>query len=120
MSNGIYGIGLSGLAAAQAGLLPAGHNISNVNTPGYSRQQIELQTRVPVFTGAGFIGSGVNVASVRRVYNDFLGAQLNGVTASASHLDTYTTELSKLDNLFGEAATGLSPSLNDFFSAVNA
>jgi len=38
MSNGIFGIGLSGLYAAQAGLLTTGHNISNVNTPGYTRQ----------------------------------------------------------------------------------
>ena len=34
MSNGIYGIGLSGLVAAQAGLATAGHNIANVNTTG--------------------------------------------------------------------------------------
>ena len=119
MGNGIYGIGLSGLAAAQAGLLTAGHNISNVNTPGYSRQQILLGTSSPQFTGAGFIGTGVSVQSVRRVYNDFLGAQTTRATAGASHLDTYANELGKLDNLFGDPATGLGPALSDFFGAVN-
>jgi flagellar hook-associated protein 1 FlgK len=120
MSNGIYGIGLSGLAAAQAGMLTAGHNVSNVNTPGYSRQVAVLANRAPQFNGGMFVGTGVDVSTVRRVYDDFLGAQLNGATASASHLDTYNTELSKLDNLFGDAGTGLAPSLDDFFSAVNA
>lgn len=119
MGNGIFGIGLSGLAAAQAGILTAGHNIANVNTPGFSRQSIILGTRAPTFTGAGFVGNGVDVDSVRRVYNDFLGAQTVRATAGASHLDTYSTELSKLDNLFGDATTGLGPALSDFFGAVN-
>jgi len=93
MGNGIFGIGLSGLAAAQAGILTAGHNIANVNTPGFSRQSIILGTRAPTFTGAGFVGNGVDVDSVRRVYNDFLGAQTVRATAGSSHLDTYSTEL---------------------------
>jgi flagellar hook-associated protein 1 FlgK len=119
MGNGIYGIGLSGLAAAQAGLLTASHNISNANTPGYSRQVVMLGTNQPQFTGAGFIGSGVNVTTVRRVYDDFLGAQATRAQASTSHLDTWSSELAKLDNLFGDATTGLGPALSGFFSALN-
>jgi flagellar hook-associated protein 1 FlgK len=120
MSNGIYGIGLSGLAAAQAGLATAGHNIANVNTPGYSRQLAIQGTRAPQFTGDGWFGTGVDVSTVRRVYSDFLGAQANRAGAGASQLDAYRTELGKLDNLFGDPASGLAPALNDFFSAVNA
>src|SRR6188768_2092733 len=120
MSNGIYGIGLSGLAAAQAGLATAGHNIANVNTPGYSRQLAIQGTRAPQFTGDGWFGTGVDVTTVRRVYSDFLGAQANRAGAGASQLDAYRTELGKLDNLFGDPASGLAPALNDLFSAVNA
>jgi flagellar hook-associated protein 1 FlgK len=119
MGNGIYGIGLSGLAAAQAGLLTASHNISNANTPGYSRQVAVLGTNQPQFTGAGFIGSGVNVVTVRRVYDDFLGAQATRAQASASHLESYSTQLSQLDNLFGDASTGLNSALSGFFGALN-
>jgi flagellar hook-associated protein 1 FlgK len=120
MSNGIYGIGLSGLAAAQAGLATAGHNIANVNTPGYSRQLAIQGTRAPQFTGNGYFGTGVNVSTVRRVYAEFLGAQSNRAAAGAGQLDAYRAELGKLDNLFGDPAAGLAPALNDFFSAVNA
>jgi flagellar hook-associated protein 1 FlgK len=119
MGNGIYGIGLSGLAAAQAGLLTASHNISNANTPGYSRQVVMLGTNAPQFTGAGFIGNGVNVTTVRRVYDDFLGSQATRAQAGTSDLATYSTELSKLDNLFGDASTGLGPALSAFFGALN-
>ncbi len=119
MSNGIYGIGLSGLAAAQSGLLTAGHNIANVNTPGYSRQEILQTTRLPLFTGAGFFGQGTDVAAVRRVYSDFLVAQQRQVAADASQLDAYHTQLTQVDSLFGTPETGLAPALAGFFAGVN-
>ncbi len=119
MSNSIYGIGLSGLAAAQAGLLTASHNIANVNTPGYSRQETVQATRLAMFTGSGFFGQGANVATVRRVYSEFLVAQQRQVQAGASRLDTYHAQLTQLDNLFGDPASGLTPSLSDFFAGVN-
>ncbi|MEO8977478.1 MAG: flagellar basal body protein, partial [Casimicrobiaceae bacterium] len=71
MSQSIYGIGLSGLAAAQAALLTAGHNIANVNTPGYTRQEALFAARPGLFTGSGFVGQGVDVTTVQRVYSNF-------------------------------------------------
>ena len=120
MSNGIFGIGVSGLAAAQAGLLTTSHNISNANTPGYSREEILQSTRMPLFTGAGYFGQGVNVSSVRRIYSDFLTSQALQAQAAASHLDTYNTQLSQLANLFSDPTSGLAPALSDFFAGANA
>src|SRR5438094_7680544 len=120
MSNGIFGIGVSGLTAAQAGLLTTSHNISNVNTPGYSRQEIVQGTRTPMFTGSGFFGQGVSVSSVRRVYSDFLASLALHAQASASHMDAYHAQLSQLANLFSDASSGLAPALSDFFAGVNA
>jgi flagellar hook-associated protein 1 FlgK len=54
MASSIYSIGLSGLAAAQAGLVTTGHNIANVNTAGYSRQETLFGTSVPQFLGGFF------------------------------------------------------------------
>src|SRR5579862_1819739 len=120
MSNSIFGIGLSGLYAAQAGLLTTGHNISNVNTPGYTRQQIIQAATTPQQTASGFIGTGTTVSTVRRVYSDFLNTQALQQQAAASQLDTYSTQTSQLDNLFGDSTAGLSPALSDFFAGVNA
>jgi flagellar hook-associated protein 1 len=120
MGSDLLGIGLSGLAAAQAGLRTAGHNIANVNTTGYSRQEVLFAARPPQFTGGGWLGQGVNVTNVRRLYSDFLGAQTTRATADASQLDAFATQLDRLDNLFGNATSGLAPALDDFFSSLNA
>ena len=120
MASSIYSIGLSGLAAAQAGLVTTGHNIANVNTAGYSRQETLFGTSVPQFLGGFFYGRGVDVAGVRRIYADYLATQVLNTRANASQLEAMSTELSQLDNLFGDPASGLSPALNDFFAGVNA
>lgn len=119
MANNIFGIGISGLQAAQAGLLTTTHNISNANTPGYTRQEVTQGTRSPMFTGSGFIGQGVNVTGVRRVYSDFLASQALQAQATATHMDTYSAQLNTLANLFGDSSSGLAPALTAFFAGVN-
>ena len=120
MANSIFSIGLSGLAAAQAGLSTTGHNIANINTPGYSRQETLFGTKFPQFLGGSFYGRGVDITGVRRIYSEFLVAQALSSRAEASYLGALNTELSQLDNLFGDPASGLSPALNEFFAGVNA
>lgn len=120
MANSIFSTGLSGLAAAQAGLVTTGHNISNVNTPGFSRQETLFATKFPQFLGGSFYGRGVDANGVRRIYSDFLAAQVLATRAEATALGALRTELTQLDNLFGDPASGLSPALNEFFAGVNA
>ena len=120
MANSIFSIGLSGLNAAQAGLATTGHNISNVNTPGYSRQEALVASKLPQFLGGSFYGRGVDVTGVRRIYSDFLAAQVLATRAEATELGALTNQLSQLDNLFGDPQAGLSPALNEFFAGVNA
>ena len=120
MGNGIFGIGMTGLTAAQAGLTTAGHNIANVNTAGYSRQEIIQAASPAVFTGSGWIGQGVDVLSVRRVYADHLVSQLRSAAADTAALETLSTELARLDDLFGDPSAGLAPALDEFFTAMGA
>ena len=49
----LLGTGISGLLASRVALDTTGHNIANVNTPGYSRQNVQLATRIPEPTGTG-------------------------------------------------------------------
>ncbi len=120
MSSGILSIGLSGLVAAQAGLRTAGNNIANVNTPGYSRQEVLFAQRPTQQVVGGFLGQGVDVTTVRRHYAEFLAAQTTRATADASQLEAYSGQLDQLDNVLGDATTGLSPAIGGFFTAVNA
>ena len=63
MGMSVFGIGVSGMNAAQAGLVTTGHNISNASTAGFSRQQVVQVSNLPQFTGAGFLGNGVEVTT---------------------------------------------------------
>lgn len=118
MSTGIYSIGLTGLAAAQAGLVTTGHNIANANTVGYHRQEVMQSANPALFTGAGYLGEGVQVETVRRAYSQFLDVQLGQAEAQSSYYSTYHAQLSQIDNLVADSAAGLSPALQDFFGAV--
>jgi len=115
----IFGIGLSGLAAAQQALTTTGHNISNVNTDGYSRQTVELSARPPQGSGGYFIGSGVDVVNIKRVYDEFLVGQVRTNTSSFSSADTLQQFSGIMDNLLGNPNTGLSAGIEKFFSAVH-
>jgi flagellar hook-associated protein 1 FlgK len=77
MGGNIFNIGLTGLNAAQAHLATAGHNIANAATPGFHRQRVELQNAFPHASGDGFFGTGVDVATVTRVYSEFLDNQVS-------------------------------------------
>jgi flagellar hook-associated protein 1 FlgK len=110
--------GTSALLAYQTALTTTGHNIANVNTPGFSRQGADLATRIPQLTGSGFIGSGVNVVGVRRMYDQFAVDQVRMHTALSSRLDTYYNLSSQVDNLLADPDAGLSPVLQSFFDAM--
>lgn len=118
MAGDILGIGISGLLAYQRSLATAGHNITNANTEGYSRQRVELGTRSPDFSGGGYIGTGVNVESVRRVYDSFLTSQVRNSTASFNQSDYFHTLSSRIDNLLADPQAGLTPALQSFFNSV--
>jgi flagellar hook-associated protein 1 FlgK len=116
---GILGTALSGLTAAQHALETASHNIANVNTEGYSRQRVELGTRPAEFTGAGYIGQGVNAETVARSYDQFITNQLTSSTSAFSESDAFYALASRVDNIISNEATGLSPALKSFFNSVN-
>ncbi|MCC6922942.1 MAG: flagellar hook-associated protein FlgK [Nitrosomonas sp.] len=115
----ILGTGVSGLNAAQANLLTTSHNIANADTSGYSRQQVIQSTNTPQFTGTGFIGNGVNVSTVKRIHNQFLTTQLIQTQTQSSQLAAHYNQISQVDNLLADPVSGLSPSLQDFFTGVN-
>lgn len=112
----ILSIGVSGLKASQSAISTTGNNISNANTAGYSRQRVELTPQPAQYAGAGYIGSGVQVAGVQRVVDQLYIGQLRSDTATFNELDTYSTQISQLDSLLADQSTGLSPAVQTFFS----
>src|SRR5215472_13597176 len=102
MGNSIFGIGVTGLIAAQTGIVTTGHNITNANTPGYHRQTVEQSAAPALYSGAGFLGQGVSVDTVTRVYDQFLDSQVVQTGTQSAYYTSYHAELARIDNLLGD------------------
>lgn len=118
MGNGVFGIAVSGLRAAQIGLTTTSQNISNASTPGYNRQTITQSATDPLGTGSGFLGRGVQVDTITRVYNEFVSRQVQTAQAQDGYLTNLQSHLADLDNLLADPSAGFSPSLQDFFTGI--
>ncbi|THC40455.1 flagellar hook-associated protein FlgK [Massilia sp. Mn16-1_5] len=118
MSGNLLSIGKSGLFAAQTALATTGHNITNANVEGYSRQGVVQANSTAMETGVGFTGTGTKVAEIKRYSDDFLNNQVRTATASTASLDAYYAQVSQIDNLLADTTSGLSPAIQNFFSAV--
>lgn len=116
---GILNIGVQALQANQAALQTAGNNIANVNTVGYSRQRVILQTVPGQFTGGGYVGKGVNIQTIQRNFDAFLTRQAT-LTASTAAADvTRADKLKQLEGIFGGGTNGLGASISDMLNAFS-
>ena len=115
----LLNIGVSALTAAQTSLATTSHNISNVNTEGYNRQRAEHVTQLPDFVGNRFIGSGVTIGSIERVYDSFLANQVRTYTSQSTQAGTFFEFSKQVDDLLGSEELGLNSGLDEFFNAVH-
>lgn len=119
MASGILGVALTGLNAAQAGIRTTEHNIANVNTAGYRRQETVFAASQAQYTSAGYIGTGTSVATVRQLYSRFLDNEVLQNQAQLSRHETYSAQASQIDKMLGDENSGLSTALDNYFAAVN-
>ncbi|MBN2887330.1 MAG: flagellar hook-associated protein FlgK, partial [Chromatiaceae bacterium] len=108
----------SGLLAFQRAMATTSHNISNASTEGYSRQQIELSTRNPQFIGGSYVGQGVTMSSVRRLQDDLVDTQLRSSLSDSANGSVRAEYAERIDRLLADASTGLAPTLENYFAAV--
>ncbi len=118
MSSGILAIANSALAAAQTALRTTGNNIANVNTPGYSRQVVDLVPQQGSSAGGFFLGQGVAVAGVRRAYDALLTHQAHQATAAAGAAQVRALQMGQLQNIFADANSSVGATIDQFFRAV--
>ncbi len=114
----LFSVGITGLLASQRSLATTGHNISNVNTPGYSRQRVELVTRPAQPVGGGYLGKGVAVDNIRRIYDDYLTTQVRIGTANVGQTRVLNELAAQVDNVLANPSSGLNSAIRDFFDAV--
>lgn len=120
MSNSLFGLGLSGINAAQYGLTTTGQNISNSSTAGYTRESVMYKQASGQYTGSGYVGSGVEVSTVQRAYSQALSTQLNSAQSTASALSAYQQLAASLDSAVGDPSSGIGAQVSTFLSDMQA
>lgn len=117
MSN-LLNIGKTGLHASKKALEVTGHNISNANTEGYSRQKVVQQTNIPITKDGLIAGTGVRVKSINRVHDQFVEKRLRDSTADHAYFTNRADSLSQVEEIFNEVDNdGLNKVLNKFFNS---
>ena len=115
----LLSLGVSGLNASQLALDTTGNNISNVNTPGYSRQTVQVGTQEPQQVGDFYMGNGALVEGVQRQYSQFLTTALRNASTAQAQSTAYSDLAGRLDDLLaGSGATGLQSSVDGFFAGA--
>ena len=109
--------GVSGLLSMQAALDTTSHNISNASTVGYNRQGVVLSENQPQFTGGSWVGTGVNVSTIRRFYDDLVSAQVRTASSAKSQWDAYSSMADQINNMIGDSTTGLASTLQNLANA---
>jgi flagellar hook-associated protein 1 FlgK len=118
---GTLTIGKQGLLTQARAIQVTSNNISNVNTPGYSRQRATLVPVAPTSQRGGVpLGGGVEIANVRRIVDLALDAQLQRERQGLAFDSAMETGLARLEAIFGEMEdTGITAALSQFFASLN-
>lgn len=120
MSSELIKIGSSGVRVNQLNLQVTGHNIANVDTAGYTRQQALQETNDAIAWGNGHYGQGANTTTIRRIVDEFMVTQLRNDTSIAKEREMVLEYSQQLNNLLADADSSPGNALNEFFSAMQA
>jgi flagellar hook-associated protein 1 FlgK len=116
---GILNIGTLALNANMVALQTIGNNIANANTVGYSRQVVNQTTVAGQYTGAGYIGKGVAIETIKRNYDQFLTRQSTLASSTQAGDVTRADNLTQLSNIFQGGTDGIGASINDMLNAFS-
>src|SRR5262249_47589017 len=117
--GGILSTGQQALLAHQTALQVTGQNITNANTPGYSRERAELVSAPSSLTN--ILRSGVNVEEVTRAYDRFVTTQVGVASSNLQSTQTQADLLGQVEALFNDLNTpeaGLSGALDGLFQRL--
>ena len=114
----LLSVGLSGLMSNQTALDVTSQNISNAGTPGYNEQTALFVTTPAEQSGNGWIGTGVDVQTITRAYNDLLTQQVRSTSTNVAQLTALSGLATQVSSMFGNSTTGISASLSNLSSAL--
>lgn len=113
----VFDIAKGALSANQLALQTISHNVANIDTKGYARQQAVLEEAMPQPSPVGLLGNGVNVNQIRRYIDKFLE---NTITKKRTDLEFQKTSekyLEQMEGILNEENSKLSENITQFFNA---
>jgi flagellar hook-associated protein 1 FlgK len=109
-----------GLQTNQTAIEVVGHNIANVQTEGFSRQEVTLEVNRPRRVGLAFLGTGVRATSVTREFDQFLFNQILGESSTLGNFDIRNTFFQRLETIVNESSgVSLNNAMSEFFLAFD-
>ncbi len=106
------------LMSEQVGIEVTSHNVTNVNTPGYSRQRVNFETAGPLPSPWGPLGDGVKVQGIDRAFDPFITARLDEASSTLNEYQARQAYLEQVTSLFNETnEAALNDRLSEFWAA---
>ncbi len=116
-----FNVAVRGLFSAQRNLDTVNHNLNNINTPGYSRQQsVQVASRpMALADGTGMMGTGAEVTSVRRIRDEYLDFKYWSENISLGEWTAKKEALSDIEVTFNEPSnSGFTTIMSDFYDSM--
>lgn len=114
-------ISRSGLFTSQRALYVTGHNIANANTPGYTRQRLEMQASTPTKlpNGKGMLGTGVDTIHVRNIRDEFLDFKYRSENQAFGEWNVRSEVLQNIQAIMNEPSTsGIRTVMDEFYASL--
>lgn len=116
---GSISVALSSMLAHQSAISVTANNVSNINTPGYSRQRAELTEGPAVFNGAQMVGTGVNMDSITSLRDRVLELRIDAEKQEQGSLQAQVDSLGDIEILFSSDVENIGDSITKFFNSLS-
>jgi flagellar hook-associated protein 1 len=113
----ILNIAKNSLTVNQVSVQVTSHNISNVNTEGYSRQEVVLAEETPSLIGSCLLGNGVKASGVKRYYDKYLDQQISKKNMELGEQQVYQKYFERIESILNEDSSKLTNNITEFFNA---
>ncbi len=123
MASTFFGltIAYTGLQAANAAINTTAHNVSNINTDGYSRQQAEIEAAKALRTYAGYgtLGSGVTVNAIKQIRDSYYDVKYRNNMSSLGQYEVMNSYMTSIEDYLNEfAVESYKASYEDFILSL--
>ena len=115
---GLLDLGRNALLTHQRAIHVTGHNIANANTPGYTRQRVNLAANAPMDSNPGQMGNGVVATEVQRIYDRYVGKQINAEQRELGRWEAQRDAMERVGLSFDETVGfSLNLAMTEFWNA---